>query len=178
MTPSSYTANKGHSQAVEPGLHSAVSQACGQNKGRGSMSLGSDLFPLGQGSGTVSSLGKGLCGALRAAAPPPTPPAQGTLFFLPPKQRNEAHLLCLGRCSRWVWVCRRRGEGEPVRPEAGQIDSAHPRPLSQPPWGAETGPGGLGACWVPASLPPATALSLSSYLSCLHHLTPPPRPTS
>lgn len=47
------------------------------------------------------------------------------------------------------------------------MDLVHPRPLSQPPWGARDGAWtNLSACWVPASLPlpphpPPTALSLS-----------------
>lgn len=100
-----------------------------------------------------------------AAAPAlPTSPAQSLLFFQPPKQRNEAHLLCLGRRGRWIWVCRRGAERESVRPAAGQ-DSAHPRPFPSL-WrgGGHTGDaaGQPGCLLRPCLPPPASALSLHS----------------
>lgn len=101
--------------------------------------------------GLSSALSHGSCPVSLFPAPPP-----------PPKKRKGVHLLCLGQCIRWVWVCGRRAEGEPVRPEAGLMDSVHPRPLSQPPQGCwRQGQASLGACCA-CPLPPAASLSSSS----------------
>lgn len=115
-----------------------------------------------------------------AAAPAlPTSPAQSLLFFQPPKQRNEAHLLCLGRRGRWIWVCRRGAERESVRPAAGQ-DSAHPRPFPSL-WrggGAHRRRGR--PAWVPAaSLSPSPSqCTIITLPTCPPACPPPPRPTS